>query len=99
MRYGRVAEYTDVEKLLIDQLVDLGWEHLTGSVDGPGVTYRESLAQGGDSARAPGTASGDRAAGGPTLVGREQVDGAQLDLFGRPGRSTGHASPDQSRIS
>ena len=39
------AEYTDVEKPFIDQLIDQGWEYLAGSVDDPAVTHRESFAQ------------------------------------------------------
>ncbi|CAM3506701.1 type I restriction endonuclease subunit R [Halomonas lysinitropha] len=38
-------EYTDVEKPFIDQLMGQGWEFLTGSVDDPAVTHRESFAQ------------------------------------------------------
>ncbi|WP_421621800.1 type I restriction endonuclease subunit R [Alkalilimnicola ehrlichii] len=38
-------EYTDVEKPLIDQLVGLGWTHVTGSPEDPAATHRESFAQ------------------------------------------------------
>lgn len=38
-------EYTDVEKPLIDQLVGMQWDHVTGSVDDPAVTQRTSFAQ------------------------------------------------------
>lgn len=39
MSEGR--EFTEVEQPFIDQLVGMGWTHITGDVDDPGVTGRE----------------------------------------------------------
>lgn len=37
------AEYSEVERPLLDQLVGLSWTHIEGSVTDPAVTFRESF--------------------------------------------------------
>lgn len=38
-------EFTKVEQPLIDQLVSMGWRHITGSIDFPEVTGRETFGE------------------------------------------------------